>query len=267
MIVLIVFSLSVLFPTYWMVIGSLQPMDGLVKIPPNMIPKSPRLENYTKLFTRNPLIAWIRNTTIITTIGTILSVATAAMAGYAFSALAFRGSRILWWIFLACLALPRMSIIIPQFVTFRILKISHGFMGVIVPVICYPAGVLLFRLHADALPGGIYDAAKIDGASVWQTFTNIVLPLCTPVLGVLTIGKACDILGDYLWQSLILTQPKELTLVVGLVNVTQKRYEIADNTIGIMLSAGVLMMIPMLAVFITFQRSFKISLLGGGVKE
>lgn len=257
-VVVILFSLLLLFPTYWMIAGSLQPLSGVLRIPPTFLPRNATLSNYAILFKHNPIVRWVANTGAITVAGTVLGVFSAALAGYAFSV--YRLPRWVMWAFVAALAVPRMAIVIPQFVTLRSLG---PWLGVLVPLVCYPAGVLLFKVQADALPKSIHDAAKMDGATGWQTFSQLILPLCTPAIGIMVIGKAFEAMGDYLWQSLFLTQRDSMTLLVGLVAATTRRQEIAVNPIGATLAAGVLMFVPFLLVFLVFQRSFKQSLLGG----
>ena len=261
-VTLVLFSLLLLFPTYWMIAGSLQPLAGVLRIPPTLIPRNVTLANYAVLFNHNPIVRWAANTGAVAVAGTVLGVFTAALAGYAFSA--YRLPRWSLWTFVAALAVPRMAIVIPQFVTLRSLG---PWLGVLVPLVCYPAGVLLFKVQADALPRSLHDAAKMDGATTWQTFSRLILPLCTPAIGIMVIGKAFEAMGDYLWQSLFLTQRESMTLLVGLVAATTRRQEIAVNPIGATLAAGVLMFVPFLLVFLVFQRSFKQSLLGGATKE
>lgn len=263
----LLFSLALLFPTYWMITGSVQPLTGVMRLPPEPWPRTASLENYRELARRNPLLRWYANTGLVTVLATVGAVLTAAMAGYGFSAYRFPGRTVLWWLIIAALALPRMAIVIPQFVLLRHLGLARGLIGVLVPLWAFPAGVLLFRAHADTIPGSLHDAARIDGAGEWQIFTRIVAPLCRPVLGIMVIAKCFEAIGDYLWQSLMLTQSPAMTIVVGLVAATQRRSEISVNPIGITLAAGVLMMIPMLAVFLVFQRSFRHGLLGGATKE
>jgi ABC-type glycerol-3-phosphate transport system permease component len=260
----ILFSLLLLFPTYWMVVGSLQPLQGVLRLPPELVPRHITMANYTILFKNNPIVRWAANTGAITVVAVVLGVFTAALAGYAMSA--YRIPKWVFWSFVAVLALPRMAIVIPQFVTFRVFGF-RGFVGVLIPLVCFPSGVLLFKVQADALPKSIHDAAKIDGATPWQTFIHLVLPLCIPALGIMVISKAMEAMGDYLWQSLLLTRKEMMTMMVGLVGATMRRGEIAINPIGATLAAGVLMMLPMLLVFVVFQRSFKQSLLGGATKE
>ena len=261
-VTLVLFSLLLLFPTYWMIAGSLQPLAGVLRIPPTLIPRNVTLANYAVLFNHNPIVRWAANTGAVAVAGTVLGVFTAALAGYAFSA--YRLPRWSLWTFVAALAVPRMAIVIPQFVTLRSLG---PWLGVLVPLVCYPAGVLLFKVQADALPRSLHDAAKMDGATTWQTFSRLILPLCTPAIGIMVIGKAFEAMGDYLWQSLFLTQRESMTLLVGLVAATTRRQEIAVNPIGATLAAGVLMFVPFLLVFLVFQHSFKQSLLGGATKE
>jgi multiple sugar transport system permease protein len=264
-VAVVLLSLALLFPTYWMIAGSLQPLAGVLRIPPELIPRRLTLANYATLFAHNPIARWAANTGALAVVSTLGAVLTAAMAGYAFAV--YRLPKWLYWAFVAALAVPRVAIVIPQFVTFRVLGLGRGWVGVLLPLLSYPVGVLLFRVQAEALPGSIHDAAKMDGASEWQTFTRLILPLCTPALGIMAIGKGMEALGDYLWQSLLLTGRESMTLIVGLVAATARRQEIAVNPIGATLAAGVLMMLPMLLVFLVFQRSFKQSLLGGSSKE
>jgi|SRR3990167_4168269 len=262
---IVLFSLLLLFPTYWMLAGSLQPISGVLRLPPNLVPRAVTVGNYVALFKHNPISRWALNTVALGGLSVIGAVGTAAVAGYAFSA--FHMPVCIWWAFIVTLMVPRVAIVIPQFAVFHGLRLAGGWVGVFLPLLYYPTGILLFRVHADGMPKSLRDAARIDGASEGQIFTRIVLPLATPVIGILVIGKAFEALGDYLWQSLILTGREEMTLIVGLVAATGRRQEISVNPIGVTLAAGILMMAPMLVVFLVFQRSFRYNLLGGAIKE
>lgn len=264
-----IFALSValLFPTYWMIVGSFQTLEGVMRLPPELIPRSVTFSNYTFLLTKYPVARWFLNTMGLTVVSVVLSVISVAMAGYAFSVYKSKWLSLVYMGFLISLMLPRTAMVIPQFVVFSKLNLSTNMVGALVPLLYFPIGILLFRVQAETIPKSLRDAARMDGASDWQHFIHVVLPLCKPTVGILIITKAYEAIGDYLWQSLVLTKGTNMTAMVGLVMATMRRSDMRVNPISVNLAAGVLMFLPLLAVFLVFQRSFKHSLLGGAIKE
>lgn len=264
-------SFVLILPIYQMLMGSVQSSRVIMRMPPAVIPIEFTIESYRRIFALNPIGRWVLNSVMIGSVTVVVAGLCAALAGYALASYKFPGRQVIYWSFLAALMMPRLSLIIPQYVTIRKLGLAHGYFGAGLPLLFFPIGVVLFRLFMEALPKSIDDAARMDGASEWQTIVHIIIPLCGPALGLLAITKAFESFGDYLWQSLILTRQAEQTLIVGMVDSMRRRGtqsgESVLNPIGIQLASGTILFLPMVVIFLIGQRWFKSGLTGGAVKE
>lgn len=262
---------ALLFPIYWMGIGSLQNIMGIYLMPPRLIPLTPSFENYEKLLKKTPFLMWTLNTLILTSATALLSVGVTAMAGYAFSVYRFKGRTALWWLFLASLMIPRQSLIISMYVICRRLGISGLRLGAIYPLVFAAFHILLFRAFVDRIPGEMIDSARMDGAGEMRIILKITLPLCRPIIGALLLFKCVESMGDYLWQSLVLQADSKKTLLVGLLYAVSQRGGgqswINVNPLGMKMTAGMVLFVPLLTIFVFSSRYFISGITAGGLKE
>ena len=266
--IVIALSILFLFPLYWMVLGSFQPIEGIMRIPPAWIPRTVTVENYTILLGNNPWLLWAANSAGIACITVILSVTVTVLAGYAFSMYRFPGASVLFWLFMASLMVSRQILIIPMLQTVRTLGLSGTRLAVILPLLFSPLHIFLFRRYLDRIPRDYIDSARIDGATELGIITRIVAPLCKPILGAIAIFVFVGVLNDFLWQMLVLQDANKRTLLVGIVSATHKYSPPRTiNPIGRILAGGVVLALPQLAVFLRFQRYFVKGLQVGGIKE
>ena len=267
---LIVIGIIFFFPLFWMFSGSFQNIMGIMKMPPDLIPKNLTIENYVFILTQNPALPWIFNSVLIIVFGVLLSLLITSMAGYAFSAFQFRGKKTIFWIFIASLMIPYIALFIPKYILIRYLGLSNTLAGAILPLAFWPFGIMLFYKYADSVPSDILDSARLDGCSELQIIYYVMFQICKPILGALIIFQSLAIMGDFLWQSLVLQDINKQTLIVGLINSvrnvgsdTGKRL----NPIGHSLAVGVILFIPQLLIFISFSKYFVKGIAVGGVKE
>jgi len=269
--IIVILSAVLLFPMYLMVMGSFQTSQHIMRIPPEVLPREFSLANYRRIFEENPVARWVTNTVALGLLYVSVSVMGATMAGYALALYRFPGRRIMHWCFVAAIAIPRLAFIIPQYVVLRQFGLGTGLIGAGFPLILFPMGVLIFRMFIEALPRSIDDAARIDGANEWQTIRYIIVPLCGPALGLLAITKGFEVIGDYLWQSLILTRGIEKTLIVGVIELMRRSGTTAGardvNPIGMQLAGSMMLFLPMVLIFLAGQGTFRSGLTGGAVKE
>lgn len=265
---IILVTLVFVFPTYWMIQGSFQDIGGIMALPPRWIPRTVTLVNYNIILQNNPVLLWIGNSAIIATATVIGSVLMSSMAGYAFSVYRFRGREVLFWAFLAALMIPRQIMFIPLFKVTYWLQIPGTRLAVILPMLFSPFHIFLFRRYCDRLPPDFVDSARIDGAGEFAILTRVIMPLCAPMLAALSIFVCVGVLGDLLWQLLVLQESTRKTLLVGIVNATYHwSPPRAANPIGRILAGGVILAVPVLALYFRFQRYFVTGLQIGGVKE
>jgi len=270
-ILLILITIILFFPMYWMFSGSFQNIIGIMKMPPDFIPKNITIENYKFILTYNPVLLWLANTILIVGTGTILSLLITAMAGYAFSVFKFTGKKILFWIFISSLMIPYIALFIPKFVLIRFLGLFNTWAGVILPLAFWPFGIMLFYKYANSVPSEILDSARLDGCTELQIIYKIMFPICKPILGALIIFQSLGFMNDFLWQNLILQDKNKQTLIVGLINsvrnVGSDNFAKRLNPIGHSLAIGVILFIPQLLIFISFSRYFIKGIAVGAIKE
>ena len=265
-IVLIIVAL--LFPIYWMFVGSLMDIVGTLRRPPVFWPPHPTLQNYRWLLEGIPLLRWSLNTVSVTALMMVVSVTVTAMAGYAFATQ--RGVGWLYWLFLVSVMVPRSVLIIPTYVLMRWLGISGTRLAAVLPAFFFPVGIFLFKAYVDAMPKGMIDCARIDGAGERQLLVHVITPLAAPIVATLAVMKFIEGLTDYLWQMLVLQDPAKYTLMIGLlIRITLRGGGGVTNLnpIGIYMATGVLLFLPLLAIFAAFQRYFIDGIMNGGVKE
>ena len=269
-IALILIASILLFPLYWMFTGSLQPIMGIIAMPPRFIPLVANFENYKILILNHPIVRWICNTLIIWAATVVLSVAITAMAGFAFSIYDFRFKKVIYWIFIASLMIPRQVMIIPLFVLSRGIGIVNTRLGAILPLLFWPFGILIFKTYCDGISKDIIDSGRIDGAGELRIIKDIIIPISKPAMGVLVLFKSLEVLGDFIWQMLVLQKESIQTLLIGIIFATERRGSdsvINLNPIGIQLAAGVILFIPLLIIFIFTSKYFVKDIKLGGIKE
>lgn len=267
-IFILLISIILMLPIYFMLTGSLQDIRGVMKMPPDLIPNAMTLFNYRKIFSLD-CIRWLSNTVMITSIGLVASVFTSCSAGYVFAFYKFRMKEILWQLFLIGMMIPRIALIIPLYVIFSKLKLSGTFAAVIFPTILSPVSLYLARIYFESVPISLLESARLDGASELQILSRIVAPVSVPIIAALSIFSSVFSLQDFLWQSLVLQIEDRQTLLVGLMRFANERGGIVDasiNPLGRSLAVGMVLLIPLLLIFIVANKYF-VGSMEGAVKE
>jgi ABC-type glycerol-3-phosphate transport system permease component len=265
----LILAVCVLFllPMWFMLTGSLQDIHGVMHMPPRLLPLHPTLANYAYLL-RGSAVQWAMNTVVVVIASTLLSVFTSCTAGYAFAFYKFRGSRVLWLALLVGVMVPRISLLIPQFVVMRRLGLSGTLAAVILPAAYAPVSLYLARTYFETVPSSLLESARLDGASEWDVLRYVVGPVSRPIVTAVALFAAIGALQDFVWQSLVLQDESRQTLIVGLMRLAMKRGGglLDVNPIGRGFAAGVLLLAPLVAVFAVANRYF-VGSLGGALKE
>ena len=261
-ILLILLSITFLIPLFWMISTSLKAPADLVGV--KWIPERLAWENYRDAFSFGMWPQWTWNTIVITVMGVIGMVLSSSMVAYSFARLRWRARDTLFSLVLATMMLPGVVTMIPQFVLFAKLP-AFGFMGskvwtntflpLIVPA--WTAGafnVFLIRQFMRGIPMELSDAAKIDGASEFRTMWDIIMPLAKPALATVAIFTFQGAWQDFMGPLLYLQSEKWYTLQLGL-----RQFEAAAGgqpAWNWLMAASLLVMLPVLTVFLIFQRYF-----------
>lgn len=203
------------------------------------------------------------NSVLVTGLSAAGQMFTAALAGYAFARLRFRGSNLLFGLILATMMIPMQVTIVPVFMLVRGMRLSDTLLALILPAIPTAFGTFLMRQYFMGIPDSLAEAAQIDGASPWRVFWKIYLPLATPGLSIVGILAFNGIWNEF-FRPLIMTISQEnFTLPLGLVSL---QGQLGTGSMSTVLAGVVLSMIPALVVFVFGQRPLREGLTAGSVK-
>lgn len=219
-LVLGVFALVFLLPLFWMLSTSLKPKSQWFAKDIHWIPQTPTLQNYTVLLTNaaTPILRWFVNSLVVGVIVTVLILVIDSLAAYAYARMEFRGRKTLFTLLLATLFMPGIMFLVPNFLTIYHLGLLNSYGGVIIPGLAGVFGVFFLRQFFETIPRDLEEAAAIDGASQFQVFTRIALPLAKPALATLAIITFLGSWNDFLWPLLILKDRNLQTLPPGLAH-------------------------------------------------
>lgn len=192
----------------------------------------------------------------------LLTCITAAMAGYALAKKRFIGRTLVFSLIVCAMALPKQVILIPLLREMASLELYNTIWAVIFPIVGWPFGVFLMKQFSEGIPGEMMEAAKIDGAGEWKTFYTIALPLIKPGIGALAIFTFINSWNDYFMQLIMLTSTKNLTIPLGIAKLQ------AENAMdfGLIMAGASLAAIPIIIIFLIFQKYFTKGITMGAVK-
>lgn len=254
----------ILLPFFWMVSTSLKQKGALMAIPIQWIPSEISFEGYKKLFAVIPFGRAAVNSILVSSTATLVTVASATLAAYAFSKLEFRGRDRLFYAYLATMMVPGQVTTIPVFVVLRYLGLLDTYAGVVIPTSLFNAfGIFMLRQYMSTIPNDFTEAAVIDGASHFTVFTRIVLPLSKPILatyGVITFMGAWN---DYFWPLVVISDRNKMTLPVALSHLSGQ-YSSDYNTL---MAGSLISILPIILVYLFAQKYFEAGLQVGGLKQ
>ena len=277
-IILVILAILFLFPLYWIVTGAFKPTTDIYASQPVWWPSEWVTSNFEKLFTKRsaPLfeigalvgptvpaaIRWLVNTVFMSVAAMLLTCITAAMAGYALAKKRFVGRALLFSLIICAMALPKQVILIPLLKEMSALKLYGSLWAVIFPTVGWPFGVFLMKQFCEGVPGEMLEAARIDGASEARTFTQIVVPLIKPGIGALAIFTFINSWNDYFMQLVMLPNSANFTISLGIATL---QGESSVDT-GLLMSGAALAAVPIIVVFLIFQKYFTKGIAMGAVK-
>lgn len=262
---IIVFLMAIinLFPFYYLLTSSVKTSAAIFKMPPDWWPKTFQISNYTDLFQGQPALRWTMNSFLVSLTTTLLVVLCSSMAAYAVSKLDFAGRKVIYMIFIGALMIPKEIFIVPLFQIITKFNLTDSYLGMILPNVASTFGIFLLKGFFDTVPPSLRESGKLDGANEFTVFYKIILPIVKPGIGALFILNFVNIWNDYLWQMLIARSKNMMTLMVGTASIMQ---EISPNY-GYKMAGAAVASIPMLIIFICFQRYFTSGITMGAVKE
>ena len=293
--IIIIAILAVLFtfPLYWIITGSFKTNAAINSTTPIWWPQEWTLANYQKLFSRQtaPLfqftipfsslftgssdlklivsgpsvpaaIRWLINTVVMAVLSMILTCITACMAGYALAKKRFVGRQFLFTMIVCAMALPKQVILVPLLREMSNLDLYNTIWAVVFPIVGWPFGVFLMKQFSEGVPSEMIEAASIDGASEAKTFVRIIVPMIKPGIGALAIFTFINSWNDYFMQLIMLSSTSNLTISLGIAKLQ------AENAtdFGLIMAGAALAAVPIIIVFLIFQKYFTKGIAMGAVK-
>ncbi len=257
-------SIIMVLPFLWMISSSFKPDNKIFCFPIQWIPDHATLANYDRVWNSDvPFSVFFFNSAKVTVLSVLGEVVTSALAAYAFSKINFKGREIIFLIYLSTLAFPVQMMLIPRFVLFKVLGLYNTHAALILPGMFTAFGTFMLRQFFMSIPEELSSAAKIDGAGHFTVFSKIVVPLSTSAISALIIFQFVSSWNEY-ESALVYIRSKELaTIPLGLNFFRDEN----SSSYGAILAASVCSLIPIFAVFLTFQKQFVAGIAAAGLKD
>ncbi len=260
---LIAFGVLTLAPFAWMLSASFM-ADGKANVyPPKFFPDEFLLVQYQNLFSRLNISTNFINSLFLAVIVTLVSLVFNSMAGYAFAKLHFTGKNKLFNMLLSSMIIPSQVTMLPLFLLLKYMGLINTYFAIIIPGMANIFGIFMVRQYALSIPDSLIESARIDGATDWQIYYKIILPLCMPILVTLAIFSFLGTWNDFLWPLIVLTDNSMYTLPVALANLMGEHTKDPE----LMMAGSVLTIIPVIMVFLALQKYYIKGIMMGGVKE
>ena len=280
-------------PLYWIITGAFKTAADINSVTPVWFPSEFTMKNFETLLAKRsaPLwelaipfsnwftstgdllyfsvgpnmpaaFRWLINTVFMSVAAMIITCVTASMAGYALAKKRFIGRKLLFTLIVCAMALPKQVILIPLVREMAALKMSDTLWAVICPIVGWPFGVFLMKQFSEGIPGEILEAARIDGAGEIKTFTTIVVPMIKPGIGALAIFTFINAWNDYFMQLIMLLNTNVLTISLGIAKLQGEN----STDFGLIMAGATLAAVPIIIVFLIFQKYFTRGITMGAVK-
>ena len=293
LVAMVILALLFLFPLYWIITSSFKTAQQNYNATPVWWPSEWTMANYEKLFSRRsaPLfeliipfsrhfsangkdvvlltgpsvpgaVRWLLNTVFMSVMAMILTCITAALAGYALAKKRFAGRNILFALIVCAMALPKQVILIPLLKEMSTLGLIDNIWAVIFPTVGWPFGVFLMKQFSESVPGEMLESARIDGAGELKTFVSIVYPIIKPGVGALAIFTFINSWNDYFMQLVMLSSNANFTIPLGIATMQGE----SNVDTGLLMAGAALASIPIIIVFLIFQKYFTKGITMGAVK-
>ena len=263
-IFLIVFlaALVALFPFYWMFVTAVKPVEEIFEFPPKLWPGEFIWSNFATALSRADFGRYFRNSFIVTFTSTAITVSINLLAGFAFAKYKFRFKEFFFLIVLSTLMIPLQVTMIPNFIIATKLGIRNTLWGVIIPPCAEAFGLFMARQFISDIPDELLEAGRIDGTTEFTIFSRIILPNVKPLISVLVIFTVMWRWNDLQWPLILISNEKYYTVQLGLSMLNGAQYVNWND----MMSASLISTLPVLVVFLIFQKEFVQGMASSGIK-
>lgn len=295
-VAVVIIAILFAFPLYWIITGAFKTGAEINSTTPVWFPSEWDLGNFERLLAKRsaPLfdfsiggwkltmfgysismakftitgptvpaaIRWLINTVFMSVASMLLTCFTAAMAGYALAKKRFVGRAMIFTLVVCAMALPKQVILIPLLREMSALGLYDTIWAVILPIVGWPFGVFLLKQFAEGIPDEMVEACRVDGASEWRTFTDVMFPMIKPGVGACAIFTFINSWNDYFMQLIMLTASKNLTISLGIATMQGE----SSTDYGLLMAGAALASVPIIIVFLIFQKYFTKGITMGAVK-
>jgi multiple sugar transport system permease protein len=248
-ITLAIGGLLISIPFIWMILSAFKTESEVMQIPPTLWPDKFTFENFVNLFENMNFALYLKNTIIIVLcsfIGLFLN----AMAGYGFAKFQFKGKEKLFYLVLATMMIPGQVTMIPVYLILNEMHLTNTMVGIVLPGLVGAFGIFLFRQFMSTIPDELLEAARLDGASEFRVFMQIVLPICKPILAVQGILTFIAGWNSFLWPLIIANDENLYTLSVAL-SLLKGQY---GGNFALQMAGSTFMVVPIIVIFMFFQK-------------
>ena len=250
-------------PLLWALSSAFKPVSEIFDYPPSLVPRSPTLASFERLFTEFDFWRWFATSLAVAVVTTVAAVFLSALGGYAFAKFRFPGQKLLFDVMFSSMMIPFAVLLVPLFVEVTRLGLADTYLALVVPWVAPAFGIFMMRQFVlQSVPDEVIEAARIDGCSEFGAFLRIALPLLRPALGALGVWTFLNSYNSFLWPLVVLTSQDKFTLPLGLnslVSGYQREY-------GLVMAAAVLAAVPTIAAFLVLRRQLIEGLTVGSVK-
>lgn len=261
-ILMILLSLTMVFPFLWMLSTSLKFDTQVFTTPIEWIPNPINLSNYVKVWTEEPFLLYYKNTLFVAVFATAGQVIISAMAAYAFAALKFAGKNILFGLYLATMMVPWHTIMIPQYQIISRMGLTDSHTALILGQLASAFGIFLLRQFFLTVPHELMEAARIDGSGEFRTFLHIMLPQAKAALSTLIIFTFVQVWNDYTAPLIYLNTKEKYTIQLGLT------FFQSEHTMQytVIMAGTVCTLVPILIIYMIFEKQITSGMIHSGLK-
>lgn len=261
-VVLTLIAVALVLPFMWMILASLKMVDELGY--DSWLPEICQWHNYSDVFTMKGIMfgRWYWNTIFVACWTTFLQVFTSSLAAFSFSRLRWRGRDQVFFLYLATMMLPGLVMMIPNYQNMILLNLVDSYTGLILPAAFSAFGTFLMRQFMMNIPKSLDEAAEIDGATKWQLYWDVVLPLARPALVTLTIFTFIGSYNNLFWPLVLMKSADKYTLPIGMLAFQSSQ----GQQTHLLMAAVTMSVIPMIVLFVVMQKQLVKGIMLGGVK-
>jgi multiple sugar transport system permease protein len=253
-----------LLPFVYVLLSSLKTPSEIIQIPPTFFPKAPTWQNFTTIFNdpKVPISLFFMNSSLVAVARVGVTLFTSSLAGYIFARYEFGGKAVMFAVIMAQIMIPFQMIMIPLYLILVKLQLIDTLWGLIIPAMIDAFGIFMMRQFIEGIPRELIDAGRIDGASEFQIYWNLILPQLSAPLASLGIFTFMATWNDYLWPLIVITTHEKRTLPLLLTWYSSSH----GSRPSLTMAASVIVLVPIVLIYILFQRQIVANAATSGFK-